>query len=280
MKKLGIILDSFSGLSKAEYEKMGFEYINQTVILDGKEYKEGIDGTIVDLIDKIVAATDHKTSMPAIGLVVDKYEEVSKKYENVLFIPMPTGMSSTFSTAKMAAADFENIHVVSNRFTGHAAIEAGKVAMKMADDGKSVEEIIKYLEEVSKTSVTYVIPNNVEQLIKGGRLSGVKKFVMQKGKLIPRLYLNQDGKFETKGIKRNFHKAVDSVIEKIIDEIGAANVNDYNWELIHSTGADAIKIGEDALKAHGIKGYKVFTCSAATGAHTGPGSVGYSVYKK
>ena len=82
MKKLGIILDSFSGLSAKEYSDLGIEYINNTIILDGKLYKQGIDGTLEELIDLIIGASDYKTSLPSIGLVIDMFENVSKKYEN------------------------------------------------------------------------------------------------------------------------------------------------------------------------------------------------------
>lgn len=279
MKKIGIILDSFSGLSKDEYQKMGFEYINQIMILDGKEYRDGIDGTFKDLQDVIYSAKDVKSSMPPIGQVVEKFEECSKKYENTIFLPMNKGMSSTYSTSVAASGDFKNITVLANNFSGHAYVYYGLKAMEMGEQGKSLEEIIKYLEDMSKLSETYVIPHSLELIIKSGRLSGMKKFILEKGKLIPRIYLTYDGLI-TRGVKRTFTKAYTSAVDKIIETIGSENVNDFIWEVIHTFEMKTAHDAEKYIMNKGIKKVDLIPASAATGAFNTKGSIGLNVYKK
>lgn len=280
MKKLGILLDSFSGLSKKEYEQMGFEYVNQIVILDGEVFKEGIDGTFKDLQDKILKANDIKTSMPAIGLVVEKFEECKDKYENLIFIPMNKGMSSTYSTAAAASQDFKNIHVVANKFIGHAAIYYAKKAIEMAERGIDIKQIIQYLSDASKHTEAYVIPSAIDQIVKSGRLSGVKKFILQKGHLTPRLYISDEG-IVTKGVKRSFSKAIDSSVDKVIESIGGPEkINDFIWEIVHTFGEDEIKLAEKLMNEKGIKEINKVSVSAATGAYNDKGSLGINAYKK
>ena len=280
MKKLGIILDSFSGLSKEEYEKMGFEYVNQTIIIDGEIFREGIDGTFENLQDKILNASDVKTSMPAIGIVVKKFEECESKYENVIFLPMNKGMSSTYSTAVAAAQDFKNIRVLPNKFVGHAAIYYGKKALEMAEEGVTIEAIEQYLRDASNHNETFVIPSGLDQIIKSGRLNGMKKYILQKGNFIPRLYITDEG-IMTRGVKRTFNKAVDSSIDKIIEDIGdPKKINDYIWEIVHTCGEEQIELAEKLLKSKGIKKVEKVVVSAATGAYNDKGSIGINAYKK
>lgn len=280
MKKLGIILDSFSGMSNKEYEKLGFEYVNQTVIIDGEIFHEGFDGTLKDIIDKIEASQESKTSMPAIGKIVDKFEEVSKKYEHVIFLPMNAGMSSTYSVSAAAANDFKNIDVIPTKFIGHAFVYVGQKAIEMANNGKSIEEIKKYINDVSKTSSAWAIPFTLDRVIKGGRLKGVKKFILEKGKLTPRLFVTDDGVI-SRGVKRTFKKAVSTAIDKCIEDIGGEEkIKDYIFELIQTGNKDNVDMTSQLLKDKGIKEFNIIFASAATGAHTGKGSIGINAYKK
>lgn len=281
MDKLGILIDSFSGYNKKEVEKLGLEYIHQTLIIDGVKYEEGVDDiSSSELIKKITLAKDFKTSMPSIGLITDKFDVLSKKYTHLLFIPMVSGMSSTFSTSVAASRDYKNVDVISNKFTGSSAPYYGQKAQKMFKEGKTINEIKKYLKEMSNFSLTWVIPQKVDKLIKSGRLTGFKKFLFEKGKLIPRLFVEETG-FIVKGVKRNFVKTIHSVIRKNIDLIGGIkNAKDYHWELIHANDQNSINIAEVAFKNSGINIFSKICAAPIIVGHSGIEAIGIHCYKK
>ena len=278
MKKLGILLDSFTGVSKKEIEKMGMEFIYQTLIINGEVIRDGIDYTQEEIIKKLSKVIDYKTSMPAIGLFLEKIEEMKKKYEKIIFLPMNKGFSSTYSTAVAATSEMDNVYVINTKVAGHTNINVGLKCIEMANENKSIDEILKYVNHINENSHCYVIPNDLNRIVQSGRLTGVKKFILQKGKLIPKLYVTNEG-FEVKGVKRSFKKALDSSIKKILEDIGNENIDEYKWELLWSGNEGSKKILENTYIENGIKKFESFYASCGTIGYTGTGAVGIMVYK-
>ncbi|MCK5945911.1 MAG: DegV family protein [Mycoplasmataceae bacterium] len=280
MKKLGILLDSFSGLSKKEINKLGFEYISQTTIFDGKTYHDGVDLILKDSIELVKNAKDVKSSMPAIGLVTNKLDVMSKKYENVIYFAMNKGMSSTYSTGAAAASEFQNVTVIANKLVGLAIVEASlKMSEAMNKNGKSLKEALAMMQSISDNSYSYVIPKDVSAVIRSGRLSGVKKVIMEKAKLIPRLKVTEEG-FKLDSTKRNFGKMIKSAVQKIVDKIGKSNINKYNWELITTGDKSSDQKVKNAFEESGIKDFKTSWATIGVAAHTGIGAIGIQVWKK
>lgn len=281
MKKLGIVLDSFSGYSKKELKQMGIEYINQTTIVDGVSYKDGIDIIFKEEggFKLINEGKDIKSSMPAIGLVTEKLEAMSKQYENVIYFTMNKGISSTYSTGVAAASDLKNVHVISNKLISTAMTDASIRAIKLMKEGKTIKETLEFIQELSDTSFGVVIPKDVSGLVNSGRVVGAKKLIFEKGNLIPSLLVVEDG-FKVKAIKRNFNKSVKGTVEKIIQKIGKGNINKYNWEVIHTGDQTTKNKVVLAFKEKGINNYSENWASLTIAAHTGIGAIGISVWKK
>ncbi len=278
MKKIAIIVDSFSGFSKAEVEKLGLDYINHTVILNGKSYKEGIEIKLEDSIEDIQNDLKAKTSMPAIGVVLEAYEKLSKEFDQVIYIPMNKGLSSTYSTAFAASNDFDNVNVISTSLVSASLIETAVEMKKLISAGKSIDEATKFLRKVESTAHAYVIPKNVDALIRSGRLTSAKKFVMQKAKLIPKLEVTMEG-FKLVKVGRNMGKIIRSTVEKVIKEI-QDDVNNYIWEVIH-TGDLKTKLKViEAFKEVGVIKIKETWSASAIAIHTGIGAIGINVWKK
>ncbi len=278
MKKIGIIVDSFPGYSRAEVEKHGLEFINHIVVLNGKPLKEGIEIELKDCIDEVKADLTAKTSMPAIGVVIEKFEELSKIYDKIIYIPMNKGFSSTFSTATAASSEFDKVSVVSTSLVGSAIIESAQEMMKMIEAGKTEEEAITYLRKVESTSEAYVIPKNLDSLIRSGRLVSTKKFVMQKAKLIPRLEVTMEG-FKVSKVGRNMGKLITASVEKIVKALEGKHTS-YSWEVIHTGDIKTKNKVIEAFKAVGITKIKETWSSSVVAVHTGIGAIGINVWKK
>lgn len=278
MKKLGIILDSFSGRTEEQVKANGWEFLPQSIILDGEMFRDGKDIVLERDYEKVYAANDVKTSMPAIGSVVETFERMSKEYENVIYLPMNKGMSSTYSTGAAAAQEFKNVHVIANRYCGTTIIDIAKRLEKLAEQGKSIEDIISYAKLQSDLTYTYVVPKEISGLIKSGRVHGVKKMILEKAKLVPLLYVSDDG-FKVDGLKRNFQKTIKESWEKIIDQIGEKEIPNYNFEVIFVGDQESLDMALVAAKELGIEASYVWA-NCPVGAYSGKSAVAVNAWKK
>ena len=278
MKKIAIIVDSFTGYSKKQVEDLGLLYINHTVILNNKPYKEGIEIELKDCVQEVAADFTAKTSMPSIGIVIDLFEELSKEYDQVIYLPMNKGFSSTFSTASAASNDFDNITVVETKMVAKGLLETGVKMKSMMEEGKTVKEAINFLRTTEETSYSYVIPQNVDALVRGGRLNSAKKVIMQKGKLIPRLEVVMEG-FKTSKIGRNMNKVIKSTVAKVLKAIDGKHEL-FNWEVIYAGTEKTRDFVINAFKEVGVTTYTESWASSVIAVHTGVEAIGINVWKK
>ena len=279
MKTLAVIIDSFSGISKQEAEKNGFFFIPQTVIIDGKVYEDGVNFSTEKNIDEIMAAKDAKTSQPSVGKLEELFKELSKTHDNVIMIPAPLSMSSGFSTAKALSKDFDNVYVVNPKLTGAGIVEAAHRALKMNKANKDIEIIVKMIERLADSFQQFVIIKNLDRLIASGRLTGAKKFVMQKASLIPRLQVTDEG-FKTMAVKRNFNKSVTSAVEKLVEIIGKENIDMYTFNLASTNDEYTDSLVTKAFKENGIMNFTRTPTPGGVALHTGKGSIGIAAWKK
>lgn len=278
MNKLGIIIDSFAGVSKDELLKKDIHLLCQKLILDGDVYKDGETITVDEYISRLEKIVDTKTSMPSIGEVQEMFEMMSKKYEQVIFLPMNQGLSSTFSVGFTAASEFTNIHVLNTKFSGHQFIEIALEARKKYEKGQTINQVIEYIRDVNENTFCNIIPNNVEAMVKGGRLKGAAKVVMVKGKLIPRLQLDDDG-VSVKGVKRSVRRTIQTAINRAKAKFGDEIITEWEWEALWGGDTASKKIIEEVYKENGIK-FKTHLSSAAVISYTGHDAVGVVAYKK
>ena len=280
MKKLGILLDSFSGQSEKTIKEYGCEIIPQITIIDGKVIRDSVDGVAKDYFKSIDEATDVKTSMPAIGLLDEKVQDMFKRYESIIYIPMNKLVSSTFSTGSALANNYDNMYVADTNFAGKSSLYYARKAMRLAEEGKTIPEIVTFIEKSAETSHCFVIPTDLTPVIDSGRLKGVKKFILQKGGLIPRLLLSNEEGWKVLGVRRGYKKAASSSIDKIISMIGPENVDKYVWEVLYSGDETLREYMEHAAAERNIKVSETLWPGVSTVVHTGARAIGINAYKK
>ena len=280
MKKLGILVDSFNGQSEKTINEYGCEIIPQITIIDGKVVRDGVDGVLEDYFKSIDKATDVKTSMPAIGLLDEKVKDMFTRYESIIYIPMNKFISSTFSTGFALSNNYKNMYVADTKFSGKSSLYYAKQAMKMVDEGKTVKEALEFIEKSSESCYCLVIPTDLTPIIDSGRLKGVKKFILQKGGLIPRLLLSNEDGWRVIGVRRGFKKAASSSVDKLISMIGEENIDNYIWEIIYGGDETLRKYMEYATAERKIKVNEIIWPGVSTGVHTGVKAIGINVYKK
>ncbi len=169
--KTAIMTDSNSGIFPEEGERRGIFVLPMPVILDGQEYFEGVDLTKEDFYRMLREDADASTSQPAPGDVIALWEKILRSgYDEIVHIPMSSGLSSSCSMAKSLAADFDGrVQVVDNRRVSVTLRPAAEEAKALADQGKPAAEIREILERTGPESVIYLGVDTLKYFKKNGR---------------------------------------------------------------------------------------------------------------
>ncbi|MCR5055095.1 MAG: DegV family protein [Lachnospiraceae bacterium] len=169
---VAILTDSNAGITQEEAEKMGVYVLPMPFYIDEKLYYEEIDLSQDEFYEKLKGDHEIHTSMPIVGEVMDLWDKLLKDHDEVVYIPMSSGLSSSCETAVVLADDYDGkVEVVNNQrisVTQRLSVEEAKT---MADKGKSAAEIKEFLEKTKFESTIYIMVGTLEYLKKGGRLT-------------------------------------------------------------------------------------------------------------
>ena len=172
MSKVVIMTDSNSGITQAEAAEIGVVVLPMPFYINGEMLYEEIDLTQEQFYKKLTEGGEIKTSMPLVGDVTDKWDELLKDNDEIVYIPMSSGLSSSCETAMMLAQDYEDkVHVVNNQRISVTMRQSVLDAKMLADQGKSASEIKEILEREKFESSIYIMVDTLEYLKKGGRIT-------------------------------------------------------------------------------------------------------------
>lgn len=172
MSKVAILTDSNSGITQAQSKDMGVTVIPMPFFIDGVEYLEDINLTQEEFYEKLKNDADISTSQPSIGTLQDYFDELLKDNDEVVFIPMSSGLSGTCQTATMVAGDYDGkVQVVNNQRISVTMRQSVMDAKALADKGKNAEEIKDILEAHKMDSSIYITLETLKYLKKGGRIT-------------------------------------------------------------------------------------------------------------
>jgi DegV family protein with EDD domain len=164
--------DSNSGITQAEAREMGITVLPMPFYIDEKMYYEDIDLSQEEFYERLKADCEIKTSMPIIGNVTDAWDKLLKEYDEVVYIPMSSGLSSSCETAYMLSQDYDGkVEVVDNQRISITQRQSVLDAMALAEAGKSAAEIKQILLEEKFESSIYIMLDTLYYLKKGGRIT-------------------------------------------------------------------------------------------------------------
>ena len=172
MSKVIVVTDSNSGITPDEAKKLGVEVIPMPFYIDEQMYYENIDLTQEQFYEKLMAGGDIKTSMPLVGDVTDKWDEFLKENDEIVYIPMSSGLSSSCETAYMLSQDYDGkVQVVNNQRISVTMRQSVIDAKNLAEAGKNAAEIKQILEDAKFESSIYIMVDTLNYLKKGGRIT-------------------------------------------------------------------------------------------------------------
>ena len=172
MSKIAIVSDSNSGITQAQAKELGITILPMPFFVKEKTLYEDIDLTQDEFYQMLSEDADISTSMPLVGNVTDTWDELLKTYDEIVHIPMSSGLSGSCETAMMLAQDYEDkVQVVNNQRISVTQRQSVLDAMALAEQGKSAAEIKEILERDKFESSIYIMVDTLYYLKKGGRIT-------------------------------------------------------------------------------------------------------------
>ena len=170
---IAIVTDSNSGITQKQAQELQISVIPMPFYIDGELYYEDINLTQEEFYRKLEHDAKITTSMPAVGDVMDLWKKLLKEYDEVLYIPMSSGLSSSCETARMLADDEfpDKVFVVNNQRISVTQRQSVLDAMTLAKRGMTASRIRDYLEETRFESSIYITVDTLSYLKKGGRIT-------------------------------------------------------------------------------------------------------------
>lgn len=172
MSRVAIVTDSNSGMTQAEGQQLGIHVMPMPFYIDGKMLFEEIDLSQEQFYERLTEGAEIKTSMPTVGSVTDTWKRLLTEYDEIVHIPMSSGLSGSCETALMLAQDFEGqVYVVDNQRISVTQRQSVLDAKRLADEGKTAPEIRDILMEEKFLSSIYIMVDTLAYLKKGGRIT-------------------------------------------------------------------------------------------------------------
>lgn len=172
MSKIAIVADSNSGISQEMAKKMGIYVLPMPFLIDGKEYLDGVDLFTKEFYEYLEKDAEVSTSQPSPESIMKLWDELLKEYDEIVHIPMSSGLSGSCQTAKMLAEDYDGrVEVVNNQRISITQVHSVMDAQNLIQAGKSAAEIREILEAEGLQASIYITLTTLKYLKKGGRIT-------------------------------------------------------------------------------------------------------------
>ncbi len=170
--KVGILTDTNSGILAAEMEAWGVHMVSMPVVIDEEIFYENETITKAEYYEKLEAGCDISTSQPSPGIVTDMFDKLLEDYEELICIPMSSGLSGTCATMTMLAEDYNGrVHVIDNQRISVTMLQSVRDAVTLRDAGWEAKAIAEYLRKDGLNASIYVAVDTLKYLKKGGRVT-------------------------------------------------------------------------------------------------------------
>ncbi len=172
MARTAVATDSNSGITQAQGEELGIFVLPMPFFIKGKLHFEDIDLTQEQFYQMLEQDCPVSTSQPSPGDLIDFWNNILKEYDEIVYIPMSSGLSTSCDTAIVLSEDFDGkVQVVNNQRISVTLRQSVLDAKKMANRGVSAIEIKKILEEDALDASIYLMVDTLKYLKKGGRIT-------------------------------------------------------------------------------------------------------------
>ena len=283
MSRIAIMTDSNSGIMPAEASNYGIHVLPMPIIIDGTTYFEGIDITVEEFYQKQTSGSVITTSQPSPGDVTGMWDRLLQTHDEIVFIPMSSGLSNTCQTALLLADEEpykDRVFVADNHRISVTQALSVLDAKSLAEKGLTAREIRDILEEEAMDATIYIAVDTLEYLKKGGRITAAAATLGTILKIKPVLTIQGDkldSFAKARGMKSAFRVMVEAVKADITSRLSHLREQGLLKVGIANTMMDPDKLEE--FKEEMKKNFPdielvYFPLTMSIGTHVGPGGLG------
>lgn len=285
MSKVAIVSDSNSGITQAEAKELGITVLPMPFFINDKTLYEDIDLDQEGFYRMLTEDVNISTSMPLIGNLTDVWDELLKEYDEIVHMPMSSGLSGSCQTAMMMANEYDGkVQVVDNQRISVTLRQSVLDAMALADKGYSAKEIKEILEREKLESSIYIMVDTLEYLKKGGRITPAVAAVGTLLKLKPVLQIQGD-KLDSFAKARTVKQAkammIDAMKKDFAERFHDPEGKNMYLEMAYTydlEAAEAFKV--DVQEAFPGMDIVMKPLSLSVSCHIGPGALAIACSKK
>lgn len=209
---IAVLTDTNSGISPEQALSHGVYLVPMPVIIDGETYFEDVTIDREEFFFRLRAGAEVSTSQPSPGDLMDAWDEALEDHDELVYIPMSSGLSGGCDTAKLLAAEYDGrVHVVDNRRISVTLRQSVLEARHMADTGCAAGQIVQALEADGLESSIYIAVNTLEYLKKSGRVTAAGAAIGTLLSIKPVLQI-QGGKLDAYKKVRGMNAAMEAII--------------------------------------------------------------------
>ena len=280
--KIAVVTDSGSGLTKQQADELGIFYLPLQIIIQDKMFLDGENITVEEIYEYLRNGEMPTTSMPPMGLVEELFTQLKEEgYEAVIAVPLSGGVSSTSSIMQAVAKEHDvKLHIIESYTTCNIQRYLAESAIKLVHQGLDLDTVCERLNASAADSGTLIIPDDLQHLKRGGRLTPLAAALggLLKIKPILRLDRESEGKVDVYDKVRTMSKAQSKAISTF-QEHGLTT--EYTLTVLHS-GAPQEGEKLKAMMEEAFPGLDLYygLIGAVISAHTGVGCLGIQYIRK
>ena len=288
MSNTAIMTDSNCGIMPDEGRDLGIYVLPMPLTIDGQTYYEGVDITLDEFFKRQISGADITTSQPSPGDVEAMWTDLLRTYDEIVFIPMSGGLSSTCQTALILSEEEPfrgRVFVVDNRRISVTQAQSVLDAKLLAEEGKTASQIKEILEAEALDASIYIAVDTLEYLKKGGRITAAAAAIGTVLKLKPVLTIQGDkldSYAKARGLKSAFRTMLSAVKNNIssrfshLREDGVLKVGIANTLM----EPEKLELFINEMKEN-FPDMELFylPLTMSIGTHTGPGALGIGVVR-
>lgn len=287
MRTIAIVTDSNSGITPGQARNLGIFVLPMPFMIDGKTFYEEISLTREEFYAHLASGADIVTSQPSPDSILNLWNDLLKDFDEIVHIPMSSGLSGSCETAIMMAREYDGrVEVVNNQRISVTQRQSVMDAIMLAKEGLSAKEIREALEKDKFNSSIYIMLDTLYYLKKGGRITPAAAALGTILRLKPVLTI-QGEKLDAYAKARTITQAKSIMINALKNDIetrfgGIHNDGRIYLQIAHTENQEAAEILAKEL-TEALPGYgeaHIDPLSLSVACHIGPGALAVACCKK
>lgn len=286
MNKIAVVTDSNSGITQNQGKELGIYVLPMPFTIDGHTFYEDIDLTQEQFYEKLSQGADIATSQPAIDSLLGLWKQLLKEYDQIIHIPMSSGLSGSCATAMAMAQDFQGkVYVVDNQRISVTQRQSALDALMLARQGMDAESIREKLLQNARESTIYITLDTLKYLKKGGRITPAAAALGTILKIKPVLQIQGeklDAYAKARTVKQAKTIMVDAIKNDIAQRFGGDASPENVWlAVVHTDNLENAQIFREELLEE-FPGHNIYVdhLSLSVSCHIGPGALAVTCTKK